>query len=124
MAVGWLPSNGNASEGVTSPRYTMADINSNLGAMSSTYGLYSHITGDLYNGYELFEEYDDVITSGAVFVASIMPVLDSGFSGITLDLAAQVASVVQNFTDSNVTVWLRFGHEMNWYTDPVRSKSL
>lgn len=87
--------------------------------MSSTYGMYSHLNSDTYDGYELLEEYDDVITSGAVFVPSVMPVLNSGFSGITPDVASQVATVMRKFTDKGVVVWLRFGHEMNWYVDPV-----
>ena len=87
--------------------------------MSSTYGLYSHLDSDNYTGYELFEEFDDVIRSGAVFIPAVMPVLSQGFSGITPQVAAQVALVMRSFTDQGVVVWLRFAHEMNWYVDPV-----
>ena len=99
----------------------MKDINAKLGAMSSTYGMYSHLTSDQYDGYELLEEFDDVVRSGAVFVPSVMPVLAAGFSGITPNVAEQVAFVMRKFTDRGVRVWLRFGHEMNWYVDPVSS---
>ncbi|KAN0112487.1 glycoside hydrolase family 26 protein [Hyaloscypha variabilis] len=119
VALGWVPSDGNASEGVISPRYTLAEINQKLGAVSSTYGMYSHLNSDTYNGYELLEEYGDVIKSGAVFIPSVMPVLDSGFPGITPEVASQVATVMREFTDKGVIVWLRFGHEMNWYTNPA-----
>lgn len=119
VAIGWLPSNGNASEGVISPRYTMKDINAKLGAVSSTYGMYSHLDSDQYDGFELFEEFEDVVHSGAVFVPSVMPVLSAGFSGVTPKVAKQVARVMKKFTDRGVHVWLRFGHEMNWYVDPV-----
>lgn len=97
----------------------MKEINKRLGAVSSTYGMYSHLDSDDYNGYELLEEYDDVVRSGAVFIPSVMPVLNSGFSGVTTDVASQVAGVMRKFTDKGVVVWLRFGHEMNWYVDPV-----
>lgn len=97
----------------------MKDINAKLGAVSSAYGMYSHLDSDQYDGYELFEEFDDVVRSGAVFIPSVMPVLAAGFAGITPSVAHQVAGVMKNFTDRGVRVWLRFGHEMNWYTDPV-----
>ena len=84
--------------------------------------MYSHLNSDTYNGYELLEEYDSVIESGAVFIPSVMPVLTSGFSGVTPDVAAQIATVMREFTDKVVFVWLRFGHEMNWYVNPVRDR--
>ncbi|KAK4075555.1 CAZyme family GH26 [Trichoderma harzianum] len=119
VAIGWLPSNGNASEGVTSLRYTMTEINARLGANGATYGMYSHLDSQQYNGYELMEEFDDVVNSGAIFVPSVMPVLAQGFVGITKDVAYQVADVMRKFTERGVRVWLRFGHEMNWYVDPA-----
>jgi hypothetical protein len=124
VAIGWVPSNGNATESVTSPRYTMQEINQKLGAISSTYGMYSHLDSDSYNGYELLEEYDDIIRSDAVFIPSVMPTLSSGFSGVTPEVATQVAKVMSYFTDKGVVVWLRFAHEMNWYVDPVRRQPI
>ena len=97
----------------------MKEINRRLGAVSSTYGMYSHITSEIYDGYELLEEYEDIIHSGAVFVASVMPVLEAGFTAITPDVASQIASVMRKFTDQGVVVWLRYGFEMNWYINPV-----
>lgn len=101
----------------------MKEINHRLGAVSSTYGMYSHLNSDNYDGYELMEEYDDVVSSGAVFIPSVMPVLDSGFSGITPEVASEIATVMRNFTDKGVVVWLRFAHEMNWYVNPVRESN-
>ena len=97
----------------------MKEINHRLGAVSSTYGMYSHIQTSYYDGYELMEEFDDVVESGAVFVASVMPVLSAGFTAITKDVASQVAGVMRKFTDQGVVVWLRYGFEMNWYVNPV-----
>jgi hypothetical protein len=123
VAIRWFPSDGNATEGVVSLRYTMKEINDRLGAVSGTYGMYSHLDSENYSGYELLEEYDDVISSGAVFIPSVMPVLASGFSGVTPEVASQVAAVMREFTDKGVVVWLRFAHEMNWYVDPVRQSN-
>ena len=97
----------------------MTEINARLGAKGATYGMYSHLDSQQYNGYELMEEFDDVVNSGAIFVPSVMPMLAQGFVGITKDVASQVADVMRKFTERGVRVWLRFGHEMNWYVDPV-----
>ena len=93
----------------------MAQINSALGADASTYGWYSQITGSTYDGSQLTEVLIDVVASGAVFQPAIMPTLSAGFSGITPAVASQVASVLEQFTSQGVEVWLRFGHEMNYY---------
>ncbi|KAF2713768.1 glycoside hydrolase family 26 protein [Pleomassaria siparia CBS 279.74] len=37
------------------------------------------------------------------------------FNQITPTVAHDVAAVMKKFTDEGVQVWLRFGHEMNWY---------
>lgn len=109
VSVGFLPSEGDA----TSPLYTMAQINEKLGAKASTYGWYAQITSSNFDGSQLLAVKEDVIASGAVFVASVMPSIN--FNLITEDVANQVASVMKQFTDAGVTVWLRYAHEMNWY---------
>ena len=56
---------------------------------------------------------------GAVFVPSIMPTY--GWGGLTTDdntQAMQIVSVLKQFTDEGIEVWLRFAHEMNWYQTP------
>lgn len=109
ISIGFLPSEGDSA----SPRYTMAQINGALGAQSSTYGWYAQITSSGFDGSQLLAVKEDVVASGAVFVASVMPSID--FSAVTEDVANQVASVMKQFTDAGVTVWLRYAHEMNWY---------
>ncbi|KAF1969331.1 glycoside hydrolase, partial [Bimuria novae-zelandiae CBS 107.79] len=111
ISIGFLPSEGDSA----SPRYTMAQINSKLGAQSSTYGWYAQISSSGFDGSQLLAVKDDVVASGAVFVASVMPGRDINFSAVTADVAKQVASVMKQFTDAGVTVWLRYAHEMNWY---------
>ncbi|KAL5386154.1 hypothetical protein DPSP01_004238 [Paraphaeosphaeria sporulosa] len=109
LSIGFLPSEGDSA----SRRYTMAEINSKLGAKASTYGWYAQITSSGFDGSQLLAVKDDVVASGAVFVASVMPSVN--FNEITEDVAKQVASVMKQFTDAGVTVWLRYAHEMNWY---------
>lgn len=116
---GFLPSDGSA----TSPKYTMAQINAALGATASTCGWYSQISSTTYDGSQLTEVLSDVVKSGAVFQPAVMPTLTAGFGAITTDVANQVAAVMKQFTDQGVEVWLRFGHEMNWYTQPVSQTS-
>lgn len=100
----------------------MKETNERLGAISSTYGMYSHINSQNYNPYELMEEFEDVVSSGAVFVPSVMPVLQAGFTAINSDVASQIAQAMRAFTDRGVVVWLRYGFEMNWYVNPVSSE--
>lgn len=66
-------------------------------------------TGQQYDSIEA-----DVVQSGAVFIASIMP-NKVRFSDITPTVAGQIAGVLERFTSQGVEVWLRFAHEMNWY---------
>ncbi|PQE08469.1 glycoside hydrolase family 26 protein [Rutstroemia sp. NJR-2017a BBW] len=110
VAFGFLPSDGYK---VSSPAYTMAQINSKLGAKASTYGWYAQITSSTFSGSQLLQRLDDVVASGAVFQPAVMPSIP--FSQVTSSVAAQVASVLEQFTSKNVEVWLRFGHEMNYY---------
>jgi hypothetical protein len=91
----------------------MAQIDSTLGAKASTYGYYSQITSSTYDGSQLLARLSDVVSSGAVFQPAIMPVIP--FSEVTSSVASQVASVLEQFTSQGVEVWLRFGHEMNYY---------
>ena len=109
IAFGALPSDGSA----TSPTYTMSKLDGDLGAKICGYGWYSQVTSGNYNGNQLTEVLNDVVNSGAVFQPAVMPTLQlSSFTGST---ASQVAAVLKQFTDKGVEVWLRFGHEMNYY---------
>jgi hypothetical protein len=109
VAFGFLPSDGSA----ISPPYTMAAIDSTLGGKASTYGYYSQITSTTYSGSQLLAVLSDVVFSGAVFQPAIMPIIP--FSEITSSVASQIAEVLEQFTSQGVEVWLRFGHEMNYY---------
>ncbi|KAF2472487.1 glycoside hydrolase [Lindgomyces ingoldianus] len=109
ISIGFLPSEGDSA----SPRYTMSQINAALGAKSSTYGWYAQIKSSSFDGSQLTAIMDDVKASGAVFVASVMPSIN--FNQISTSVADQVAAVMKKFTDEGIEVWLRFGHEMNWY---------
>ena len=91
----------------------MADLDSKLGAKASTYGWYSQITSTTYNGDQLLEVLDDVVSSGAVFQPAVMPYIN--FDEIDSNVASQVISVLEQFTSKGVEVWLRFGHEVNYY---------
>ncbi|TGO14343.1 hypothetical protein BTUL_0054g00110 [Botrytis tulipae] len=110
VAFGFLPSDGYQ---VTSPAYTMAQLNSKLGGKASTYGWYAQITSSTFTGSQLLQRLDDVVASGAVFQPAVMPTIP--FSQVTSSVASQVASVLEQFTAKGVEVWLRFGHEMNYY---------
>ncbi|KAF2638720.1 glycoside hydrolase [Massarina eburnea CBS 473.64] len=110
ISIGFLPSEGETNQ---APRYTMDQINSKLGARAATYGWYAQIKGSTFDGSQLLAVKDDVVKSGAVFVASVMPSVN--FNQITPEVAKQVAAVMKKFTDEGVPVWLRFAHEMNWY---------
>jgi hypothetical protein len=91
----------------------MSQINSRLGAKSGAYGWYAQIKGSTFDGGQLLARKEDILASGAVFVASVMPSVN--FNQITPEVAKQVAAVMKQFTDEGVKVWLRFAHEMNWY---------
>ncbi|TGO57760.1 hypothetical protein BCON_0062g00300 [Botryotinia convoluta] len=110
VAFGFLPSDGYQ---VASPAYTMAQINSKLGRKASTYGWYAQISSSTFTGSQLLQRLDDVVASGAVFQPAVMPTIP--FSQVTSSVASQVASVLEQFTAKGVEVWLRFGHEMNYY---------
>jgi hypothetical protein len=99
----------------------MATIDSTLGAKASTYGYYSQISSSTYSGSQLLAVLSDVVSSGAVFQPAIMPSIP--FSQVTSSVASQVASVLEQFTSQGVEVWLRFGHEMNWYVVSNRPKT-
>lgn len=70
----------------------MAQIDSTLGAAASTYGVYSQITSATYDGNQLLNRLEDVVSSGAVFQPAVMPTIP--FNQITSSVASQVARVL------------------------------
>ncbi|KXL47735.1 glycoside hydrolase family 26 protein [Acidomyces richmondensis BFW] len=101
---------------------SMSTINGYTGQKAATYNVYSQIKQDnvdsgSYDGNDQYNT-DDIIESGAVLIASLMPEVDA-WSDISTGLCASVASFFEStFTSQGVTVWLRFAHEMNYYGDP------
>ena len=91
----------------------MSTIDSTLGGKANTYGWCSQIPSSMYDGSQLLEVLNDVVSSRAVFQPAIMPIIP--FSHVTSSVAAQVASALEQFTSKGVEGWLRFGHEMNYY---------
>ncbi|KAI4216027.1 MAG: hypothetical protein LQ351_001523 [Letrouitia transgressa] len=64
---------------------------------------------------QLLDVLSDVVASAAVFVPAIMPT-SIKFSQIILAVAQQIETVLSKFTSQGVEVWLRFTHEVNYYT--------
>ena len=40
------------------------------------------------------------------------------FSQVDENIAQQIASVLEKFTEQGIEVWLRFAHEVNYYVTP------
>jgi len=93
----------------------MSDINLKLGSgvKASTYGWYAHISTTGFDSSQLTEALSDVIASGAVFQPAIMPNIP--FNEITSEIGHDILTCLEQFTEAGIEVWLRFGHEMNWY---------
>ncbi|KAI0379243.1 glycoside hydrolase superfamily [Hypomontagnella monticulosa] len=87
----------------------------------STYGLYSQITSNSgYDPSQLTGRMADIKASGAVLVAHVMPT-GLKLSEVDVKIAGDIANMVKQFTSQGVEVWLRFAHEVNWYTTPDAS---
>lgn len=96
------------------------DIHSKSLTVHIRYNVYSQITSSNVNSgsYDGNYQYDtsDIISSGAVLIASLMPYVD--WTDITPELCDSVANFFEStFTSQGTTVWLRFAHEMNYYAD-------
>lgn len=102
ITAGWLPE---------APD-NFAKIHANLGKPGCFYGRYSQITSSSYDGSQLTQVSADDL-GGTIFIASVMPSVP--FTEVNSAVALQVAAVMKKFTNSSVEVYLRFGHEMNWY---------
>ncbi|KUJ23677.1 glycoside hydrolase [Mollisia scopiformis] len=109
IAFGWVPDDKIGS--------SMSLVNERVGAPGSTMGIYSQVTSaDEFDDYQFTEpsRLRDIISSKAVLIATIMPLIP--FETFTPALCAQIASSMRKLTDEGVFVWLRFAHEMNWYS--------
>ena len=93
-------------------------MNSRRRLTQPSYGRYSQMGSTTsYTGDQLLSVIDDVVSSGAVFVPSIMPE-GLTFAQISTDIASDIANVLNQFTSKGVEVWLRFAHEVNCYAKP------
>lgn len=116
LALGFVP---DYALGSTTP---LGDLNQALNASgflnASTYGWYAQTYPDaIWNGSQLLKIKDDIVASGAILEAAVMP--EEAWTGYTASDNSQaraVAQVMKQFTDAGVTVRLRFAHEMNYYT--------
>ncbi|GAA6042717.1 hypothetical protein JCM8097_005544 [Rhodosporidiobolus ruineniae] len=103
------------------PDYTnqkMSDITSGLGLKSSFYGWYAQLpsSGD-WDGSQLTSQMDDIKACNCIFQPAVMPT--KGWAGLTESDNSQalaIAKVMKQFTDEGIEVWLRFAHEVNYYT--------
>jgi hypothetical protein len=96
----------------------MSEIVSSLGGGASpTYGFYAQAqSGTLFDGSQLLARMSDIQSSGAIFQPAVMPT--GGWWGLTSDdnqQAVAICNVMKQFTDAGIQVWLRFGHEVNYY---------
>jgi Glycosyl hydrolase family 26 len=74
----------------------------------------SNVNSGSYNGNDQYPT-SDIIDSGAVLIASLMTSVD--WVDISSGLCESVAEYfAEAFTSQGVTVWLRFAHEMNYYS--------
>jgi hypothetical protein len=93
----------------------MAQIDSSLGITSAAQGWYAQAhSGTLFDGSQLVGRMDQIVASGALFRPAVMPV--GGWWGLGPEgssnggnqQAVAICSVMKQFTDKGLTVWLRF----------------
>lgn len=115
VCVGMLPDGG--SDGGSQD--TMSKLNtlvSSTNKVHAYFGQYAQATGSNWGGGQLTQVMADLKASGAIFQPAVMPT--GGWSGLTSSdnsLAVDICTVMKQFTDEGIEVWLRFAHEVNWY---------
>ncbi|KUI56511.1 hypothetical protein VP1G_03799 [Cytospora mali] len=108
IAWGWLPDDTNSAVSISS-------LNSATGKKACFFGDYSKINDASYDGSDI--TYKASQADGAIMVPSVMPV-GVKWSEVTADLAQQIGTAMEAFTNQGLTVYLRFAHEMNCYAKP------
>lgn len=96
-------------------KVSMSSLNALIGKKLCFFGDYSHISSTSYDGSDITNKVGQ--TDDAIMVPSIMP------TGVTWDqvdanMAKKIGNAVKAFTDKNITVYLRFAHEVNCYGKP------
>ncbi|GAA5872753.1 hypothetical protein JCM3774_005051 [Rhodotorula dairenensis] len=96
----------------------MRDITKGLEIKSSFYGWYAQLPkAGAWDGAQLLWQMDDIKACNCIFQPAVMPT--NGWAGLTASDDSQakaIAAVMKKFTDEGIEVWLRFAHEVNWYT--------
>lgn len=111
--LGWAPN--------YDPYISMAYLNGATGQKGATYNVYTQLqpsnsASGTYDGNGQYYDKlnNDIISSGAVLIASLMPNIT--WTEVNPGLCSAVASFFEDtFTSQNTTVWLRFAHEVNYY---------
>ncbi|KAG8528243.1 uncharacterized protein KY384_007160 [Bacidia gigantensis] len=107
IGIGWLPSD-----------TSLSTIEGSLGAPSCWDGQYAQITTTgayTDSNQQLLGHLKDISNpANTIFVASVMPTIS--MSQVDDTVAQGVANVLSQFTTKGIEVWLRYAHEMNYYT--------
>ncbi|KAL8293160.1 hypothetical protein RQP46_000854 [Phenoliferia psychrophenolica] len=127
ICIGWVPDDGKSFSSLPAATVlggsgggtatTQAAINAKMGSTGSAQGWYSQAqSGTAFDGSQLTSRMDEIVASGGIFQPAVMPT--GGWSGLTASdnsQAVNICNVMKKFTDKGLTVWLRFGHEVNYY---------
>jgi len=101
----------------------MGDLDAKLGlGKPCFYGIYNQITSSTkYDDSQLTQNISDVINSGAIMIASIMPT-GLKYNQVTPDMANQIATQLTNITSQGVPgVYIRLAHEFNVNASPIQA---
>lgn len=111
--IGWLPDD--------DYQFTpMLTITNKLKGPACYYGVFMQFDSDtsvsnLKNKGILTTTLNDIKKSGAIAVLSVQP-LNFPLGLVTSDVASRLAEIIKRYTDEGITVYVRFAHEFNFYT--------
>ncbi|GAA5946970.1 hypothetical protein JCM10213_002917 [Rhodosporidiobolus nylandii] len=112
VAIGFLPDDGSGG-GQTE---TIEMIEAKLGCKVSAQGWYAQASADKpFDGSQFEARKTQIRDSDAVFQATVMPTSWKGFTWEDNSQAIRVANYLQQWVNVGKEVWLRFGHEVNYY---------
>lgn len=122
----WYPDDGVVQYGSQGTAQTLQELDAATGSPAVAVGAYANVEARTYipedpathfDGADFLPFLQQAIDGQAIFVASILPV--HGYGGFQPNDTRQIEAtinVLRNFVNAGVEVWLRFGHEANWYT--------
>ncbi|GAA5974721.1 hypothetical protein JCM11641_007239 [Rhodosporidiobolus odoratus] len=112
VAIGFLPDDGSGG----GKAETIEMIEAKLGMKAAAQGWYAQAVADHpFDGSQFEARKDQIRNSDGVFQATVMPVSWKGFTWEDNSQAIRVAKYLQRWVDLGKEVWLRFGHEVNYY---------